>query len=218
MKNQLTLFILWGLLLVSSSVLAQERPNYKKGDQVEIETIEGNKLIGIIQSIDEETIGLETESMGILSLKRGTIKKLRTLSAANFVDGAYWFDHPNRTRYFIAPTAFGLEQGEGYYQNIQLFYNGVGYGFTDNFSVSIGGNFLIDQSNFWLFNPQFSFPVNEKLRLGAGTTIVFLPNDELSSFLYGVATFGTLKANFRTRLRSTCVALPTARQFVSTSR
>jgi len=175
---------------------AQEQSEYLKGDKVEIETIEGTKLIGTIQSIEKVNILLETESMGTVTLEKTKVKKLKVLSKENFVNGQYWFDPPNRTRYFVGPTAFGLKQGEGFYQNIQLFYNGLGYGFTDNFSISAGGNFLIPDARFLLLNPQLSIPVSEIIHAGVGTTAVLLPNDEFSAFLYGVLTIGTPKANF----------------------
>lgn len=164
-----------------------------------IETMDAGQVIGTIQSMDEENIVLETESTGTITLQQTKVKKIKRLTKANFVKGKYWFDHPNRTRYFLGSSGFGLKKGEGFYQNILLFYNGAAYGFSDNFSVAAGGN-LLDWARFLLLSPQFSFPVSEKIHLGTGVTFALLPNGDASAFLYGVATFGTPKANFSVNL------------------
>lgn len=199
MKNRFIVVFI-GLLGFFAPLVAPAQAEYSEGDHVEIETTEGNKLIGTVESIDKEVLLLKTESMGTVTLQKAKVKRLKRLNTENFVNGQYWFDPPNRTRYFLGPTALSLKKGEGFYQNIQLFYNGVGYGFTDHFSVAAGGNFLIPGTRFFLVNPQLAFPVSEIIHAGVGTTLFLLPNEEFSAFLYGVLTVGTPKANFSVNL------------------
>ncbi|MCS3632659.1 hypothetical protein GGP55_003281, partial [Salinibacter ruber] len=46
--------------------------------------------------------------------------------------------NPQSTRYFFAPNAIGIPQGQGYYQNTWVFLNNVNYGATENFSIGAG--------------------------------------------------------------------------------
>lgn len=56
----------------------------------------------------------------------------------NIVDGEYWFPNLHDTRYFFAPTAFGLEEGEGYFSHTFWVIWQFQYGISDNFSVGAG--------------------------------------------------------------------------------
>ncbi|MEZ5070324.1 MAG: hypothetical protein R2751_04985 [Bacteroidales bacterium] len=39
------------------------------------------------------------------------------LQSNDLVEGEYWFSNPHATRYFFGTNGYGLEKGEGYYQN-----------------------------------------------------------------------------------------------------
>ena len=88
--------------------------------------------------------------------------------------GEIIFGNLHDSRYFFSPSAFALEQGEGYSMNAYSLYWAFQYGIDDNFSLGAGasffgltslsakytvpsnaGNFNIAFGWFWVGNPFF---------------------------------------------------------------
>jgi len=107
--------------MLTADVLAQGGNN---GVEVyEIITKDGNKYYGTISSENEEILMLETSSLGMLSIKKESIKSRIKVNEKKYLEGEYWAGNIQSSRYFWGPNAFSLKRGEGYYQNIWVLFN-----------------------------------------------------------------------------------------------
>jgi hypothetical protein len=168
-------------------------------------TVGGDIFIGTLVQEDDEHIVLHIENVGELTMQRVNIRQMTQIDPSRIRDGEYWFVNPQPTRYYFAPNAFGLRDGNGYYQNTLLFFNNVNYGISDRFSI--GGGlaplFLLGASEtpLWVL-PKISVPLaNDKVHLAAGAMLGGLlgtRGDAESRFLglvYGLGTIGTYDNN-----------------------
>ena len=173
-----------------------------------IKLYDGTVLTGNITGISDNSIVLETDAMGKITISALKVKEIEATESENFKNGEYWFPNPNATRYLFAPSAFNLKKGEGYYQNAYLIVNSANYGITDYFSIGGGFEFLtafIEETSPILFlTPKVGFKLNNKFSVGAGTIAGIypyytrdenIPNSKVGGILYGVATYGNLDRN-----------------------
>lgn len=169
---------------------------------VNIETNDGNEYMGIVVAENEESLVLKTENLGEITIKKSNIARRDIIRKEQIKDGDVWFENPQATRYFWAPNAYGLKAGEGYYQNIYVFWNQFTVGLTDNFSL--GGGviplFLLGGGPTPIFGTaKFSVPlVENKVNLGGGALVGAVLGESEATFgiLYGVSTFGDPDKNF----------------------
>ncbi len=199
MKKLLFLIcITCGALLFSTRVIAQENQSSRL---YHIETKDGNSFIGYIISRDSVTITLNALNMGKITIPVLNIKLIKEVRPGELVNGKLLYQNPQATRYFFMPNGYGLKPGEGYYQNILIFFNQMAVGITDNFSV--GGGlvplFLYGGSPtpVWI-TPKFSIPVTKnKFNIGVGALAGTILGVNKSGFgiLYGIATFGSRDTN-----------------------
>lgn len=161
-----------------------------------VETTEGEVLIGTLVSDTDEEVVLDTRRVGDVTLQRTEIERMEPLDPARFRDGEYWFRNPQSTRYFFAPNALGIPEGEGYYQNTWILLNNVNYGVSDHFSIG-GGTipvflFGADAIPVWVLpKVSVSAPQNN-LHLAGGAVLggVVGEASEGVGLLYGSATVG----------------------------
>ena len=181
-------------VLLSHPCFAQEDP-----PKWRIDTQDGNIYVGTILSEDEDTITLQTEMLGVLTIQRDTIIQMVNLdlepAQAPLAFG------PEATRYFWAPSAFGLAKGQGYFQNVWVMFNQFSYGFADYFSLGVGTIplflFAGTASPVWI-TPKVSIPVSsDKVGLGVGALMAtVLSEDEATvGIVYGVVTLGQRERN-----------------------
>jgi hypothetical protein len=193
------LILLFSIFLLFSVCLQAQLPS--DSEMVKIETRDGNEFIGSITSEDSEKIILATESLGEIVILKKNIKSQQLILPGNMRNGKLWFANPQSSRYFWAPNAYGLQKGEGYYQNIWVLWNQFAYGITDNFSL--GGGiiplFLFAGGPTPVFiTPKVSIPVDkDKFNIGAGALIGTVLGQTESGFgiVYGVTTFGSPEKN-----------------------
>jgi hypothetical protein len=193
------LILLFSILLLFSVCVHAQFPS--DSEMVKIETRDGNEFIGSITSEDSEKIILATESLGEIVILKKNIKSQKSILPQNIKDGKLWFANPQSSRYFWAPNGYGLQKGEGYYQNIWVLWNQFAYGITDNFSL--GGGiiplFLFAGGPTPVFiTPKVSIPVDkDKFNIGAGALIGTVLGETASGFgiVYGVTTFGSPDKN-----------------------
>lgn len=90
---------------------------------------------------------------------------------------------------FLTSTAFQLEPGKKLYSNVDLLWNSLDFGVTENFSAGIGV-FLPFMA---IPRAKFSLGVTEKVHLALGTNI-FTVYDfyelNMATHFFGAATFG----------------------------
>jgi len=166
-----------------------------------VETIDGNEYVGKILGDNTVTIKLKTDNIGTITIQRMNIKKIKEIKIELIKNGTVWYENIQSTRYFWAPNGYGLRKGEGYYQNLWIFYNQAGYGFSDNFSVGVGliPLFLFAGAStpVWI-TPKFSIPVKkDKFNLGVGILAATVIGEDNASFgiAYGLTTFGSRDKN-----------------------
>ncbi len=105
-----------------------------------ITTLDGSTNIGRIVSIETEKISFQTDS-GTMTILISKIKKIRQMPVASINNSGYWVPNPNTTRLFFAPTGRMLKKGDGYFQDIYLFFVNAVYGLTDNLTIGGGHPF-----------------------------------------------------------------------------
>ena len=166
-----------------------------------IETQDGNEYIGRIISRDDVLVIFATQSLGDIRIKTSEIVKISEIEPDKLIMGDYWFENPQESRYFWAPSGYGLKSGEGYYQNVWIFFNQFAVGITDNVSIGAGlvPLFLFGGAStpVWI-TPKISIPVSkDKFNLGVGALVGTVIGEENSGFgvAYGMATLGSRDQN-----------------------
>lgn len=165
------------------------------------ETIDGNEYIGQIISQDETFLLVRTETLGVIQIRKATVRRTTPVLHRQVKNGVYWFENPQSTRYFWQANGYGLKKGEGYYQNVWILFNQFTYGITDNFQLGAGllPTFLFGTGYVpvWL-TPKISIPVSrDKFNLGVGALLgtVIGDTDATYGILYGSATLGSRDKN-----------------------
>ena len=200
MKNSIliSLSILLSLLVFNQSFAQEVAQPEKMLSRIEMK--EGNFIIGTIISETNDEITVETTTMGTVNIKRSDIKSIQKLDASRIKKGEYWFPNSNSTRYLFGPTGRNLEKGEGYFQNILIFFNSANYGITDWFSIGAGFESLSTFSGnpIILITPKIGFNITEKLSAGGGffyLNAVGFDVDVSGGIAYGVVTYGSKDSN-----------------------
>lgn len=199
-KKSLYSLLLIGLILFSHHLRAQIAPS----DSIRycIETDDGNAYYGYILAVDDITVNFKTANIGTITIHQAHIKKINALDEDKFIEGKYYHDIFQASRYFWSPNGYGLKKGEGYYQNVWILYNQFSYAISSNFSI--GGGlvplFLFDgaPTPIWVI-PKFSLPVVKDLyNVGVGALAGTILGEEETGFgiLYGVNTIGPPDKNF----------------------
>lgn len=186
------LFLLFLALVFSSPAHAQVTDS----TLIQIETNDGNEFVGKIVAEDSIKIVLKTDNLGEITIKQSDVKSRTIVEVQQIKDGKLWFANPQSTRYFWAPNAYGLKKGEGYYQNIYVFWNQFSFGISDNFSI--GGGiiplFLFGEATPVFITPKISIPIQKnKFSIGAGALLGTIIGDDSGVYglLYGITTFGS---------------------------
>ncbi|MDZ4701656.1 MAG: hypothetical protein SH809_18235 [Rhodothermales bacterium] len=166
-------------------------------------TRDGNEYVGKIVERSAGVIRLETDTIGIVSIPEETIVRMEAVDARRRDSGEIWAENPQSTRYFWGPNGYGLRKGEGYYQNVWIFFNQVSFGLSDFASLGVGiiPIFLwgADDVPIWV-TPKLSFPVvpgEFNLGIGAlaGTVLGTSVGDEAAGIVYGIGTYGSRDRN-----------------------
>lgn len=199
---KIKIHLLITLFLLSASSFAQYSQD--STNLYIVETTDGNQYIGTLISEDDTIIELMTEKLGRLDIRKSEIVSIRKVTQDRIVKGKYWSDHPQASRYFWSPNGYGIPQGEGYYQNIWIFWNQASFGVTDNFSIGVGlvplflfGSGGGEVSPIWLV-PKVSIPIEkDKFNIGLGALIgtVGFNNNTGFGIAYGIGTIGTRDRN-----------------------
>lgn len=165
-----------------------------------IEMTNSNEFLGIIISENDSILQFDSKSLGLINIPVNLIKHREMLNEKKIIDGTYWADNPQASRYFWAPNAFGMKKEEGYFQNVWVLFNQVSYAPSENFTIGFGmvPLFLFNAgvTPIWI-TPKFSFPIKkDKFGMGGGVLLAALAGEnEVFGITYGVATFGNRDRN-----------------------
>jgi len=195
------------LFCLLSIFLLSVLPGYSQGTidtlrVYRIETRDGNTYTGTVISENSNFVILKTEKLGELKIPVSDIESREELKGTQRGGDSYRLLNPQSSRYFLAPSGYGLAKGEAYYQNIWVLFNQFSYGFSNNFSVGLGlvPLFLFDgtATPVWLI-PKISIPLKKQsFHLGAGAFLGTIIGEESDFFglLFGTATLGNPHNNF----------------------
>jgi len=156
---------------------------------VSITTNDGSTFVGRVVGVRSDAIDLQTLA-GRVTIAFATMKPVSAIGIPGHED---WFENPNQTRLFFAPTGKMLKKGEGYFSDYEVLFPGVAYGVTDNISIGGGISLIpagIDNQLFYV-TPKIGFSISPKLNVAIGAIAASVPG-ERSSFgaVYGVGTAG----------------------------
>lgn len=195
----------WIFIILVMPLLSEAQVESDSSRMVYIETIDGNEFNGSMIYEDSTRIELITGTLGKIQIYKKDIKRIKSLTPDKIVRGKVWFDNTQSSRYFWSPNGYGLKEGEGYYQNIWVFWNQASYGFSDYFSIGIGmiplflfGAGAGESTPVWIV-PKFSIPVEkDKFNVGLGVLAgnIGLESDAGFGIAYGLATVGNRDNNF----------------------
>lgn len=193
-----SLMLISVLTFLSLTVKSQNKPDTL---MYRLETTSGNIYTGKILEQDDQKIIFFSDELGEITIFRRNIESLNPLEPGKIKGGKYWSDNPQATRYFFSPNGYGLNKGEGYYQNVWVLFNSFAVGVTDNFSIGAGivplFLFAGAPTPVWI-TPKFSIPVSkDKFNLGGGALIGTILGGDGGGFgiVYGVATAGSKDNN-----------------------
>ncbi len=191
----------WVALLIALIAVYAEGFSQVENGLLHIQTRDGNEYIGELLEENEVSVKLRTLQLGDITIFKSDILRRKEVNKEMLVDGQYWTETLQATRYFWLPNGYGLQKGEAYYQNAWLFFNQASIGLSDNFSIGAGmvPLFLFGGSPtpVWI-TPKFSIPVvKDNFNVGVGALLgtVIGAGDGGFGLLYGVTTFGSRDKN-----------------------
>lgn len=175
------------------------------GQLVELRTEDGNTYVGEVLSLTESDISIQTAALGEITLKRSAIKKVIYKNIEGDSDNnGIPIDYHNSTHYFISPSAFSLQKGQSYYENIGVFFNSYSVGLSNHFTLSGGLELIsplfLQRAPSLYVSPKFSIPFGEKSGgFSVGSTFLAAFGDG-EAFTVGVlqasVTLGNRNNNF----------------------
>lgn len=198
------------MLLLAGSIQAQVDTSYVPY-LIVVEVSDGSIYSGEFIEARNDSIFLEVEGRWIgiavreivsLNNQRTQVKEVTAESSTHSSpDGALttWsFENPNYHRYLFAPSAFMMEKGEGYYQNLYLVGNQMSYAFTDWLTLGAGFEWisLFLGTPILFLTPKVGWKTGEKTGVGAGCFVITMPSDNVFVGIpYGVFTYGNRETN-----------------------
>lgn len=148
-----------------------------------LETKKGDRFIGSVIKIEQTTLTFLFRSEQALNFE---FQELKRVSVYKGVEGVTTSFRP--TYLTVFPTAYNYQQGTWEYQNVDLLWNTLNYGVSDNFSV--GGGFIIPVA--FLARFKLSKPISETLHIALNAqSVVPLIEDSTSPFSV-VSVTGTI--------------------------
>jgi len=187
-------------IATSSPLIAQDtaptREQLRVVDSTKIQVLtmrDGSSLIGRIVAMRADTVDFQT-GIGRVPVAIRDIREVRESEAGRMHEGEYWFNNPNSTRLFFAPTGQMLKKGEGYFADYELFFPGFAYGVTDNFSVGGGVSIFPTgvSEQVYYFTPKVGMSFSDQIHVAAGLLLAGTTggNGGTGGVGYGAGTFG----------------------------
>ncbi|HEU4385336.1 MAG TPA: hypothetical protein VFR85_17760 [Anaeromyxobacteraceae bacterium] len=158
----------------------------------------GQEYEGWVVSQTADTLVLDLSGGGQMTMPMSSVASITERKDVTVrAGGEVWPEDRNRTRYLMAPSAFMLRAGEGYFSQKELLFSEVGYGVTDWLTLSIGGAiplwFVSDGFNL-IGGLKVGVGLGEILHVSAGGSIWWIPGaDPAVTFglVTGTVTIGT---------------------------
>ena len=123
------------LVLTNISIFSQTN---EVGEKYIYEFRDGTTIIGTFIKDEAGNIWIKELDGKETYLPRVMVAQIHKVTDNNLKDGEYWFPNLHDSRYFFSPSAFGLEEGEGYFGHSYWMLWQAQYGVSDNFSIGAG--------------------------------------------------------------------------------
>ena len=150
------------------------------------------QLRGMIIERTDTTLVIKTTSGLEVKVPQTSIISIEPVQG-KFEKGLFIRSDPNYSRLMFSPTGRPLRKGEGYFTDYYVFFPGVSYGFTDNFSVMAGFS-IVPGINFGdqlkYLAPRIGIQLNKSVAISAGALYISFLNEVGAGIAYGVATVG----------------------------
>lgn len=152
---------------------------------------DGMKFFATIVEKHPDEYVFETQYFGTITASFGEIRYLKEVEN-RLRQNDYWIPNPHDSRLFFGPTGRGIPKGEGYWQNIYGYINGINYGVSDNFSI--GTTFFLFpglalENSIYAFTPKISLPIAKNVNMAAGVLYASYFGDQFG-IIYGAGTIG----------------------------
>ena len=186
------------IVIFSSLIFSHEDLINKSNEMVEIETKDGNILLGYIIDSDDNGFTLETKDGLKIMIPKSSVLRSSTLEIKD-KDGRIFRADPNKSLYIFAPSAFPIENKKSYCRDFCVFFPSYNRGFSNNFSLQLGA-FVVPGMSFddvpIVLSGKFSFPEYKSKKFfnasfASGLMYVRLPEFGEDSFGFGIV-FGTM--------------------------
>jgi hypothetical protein len=188
---------------------AQEKVTYVPGTVLQITLLDGSEISGSFVSQDDQTIVVESSSIGKITIDKSKIKSIRKISGENVKKGKVWFENPNPYRYLLGNSAIPKPSRMATYQNVWIFFNSFSYAPLKFMDITAGFELfsLLSKSKdapyVFFLNPRMSTKVVKNLYAGGNVLYVNYFNhsdDDSASFrglgvINGFVTYGTSNLN-----------------------
>lgn len=162
----------------------------------------GSIFIGELLDVSNDSLKFSISELTDIWIKNSNIAKLTVTDWQEIGTEGFSLANQNKTRYFFSPSAYHLEEGSGYYQNIGIFFNAVNVGIGDNTSIGFGTEVVsvLDTGLPTLYiTPKVSKQLDDNTHLAGGLLLGFLGgaffDESVIGIAYGTLTKGTENKN-----------------------
>ena len=164
--------------------------------------IDGGTFRGELLKVSNDSLLFSMSEFSEVWVKNINIIKLTVIEWQEIGTEGFSIANQNKTRYFFSPSAYHLEKGAGYYQNIGIFFNAVNVGIGDNTSIGFGTevlSLLEDGLPTLYVTPKVSKQLDDNTHVAGGLLLGFLGglffDESLIGIAYGGLTKGTENKN-----------------------
>jgi len=180
--------------------IKNQENSYNKYDTISLYSItltNGKFFQSRIKSFTNTNIELDSEIFEGEIILTKDVKRVININEGQKKDIGK-IENPDFSRYFFASTAIPLNKGEGYIQDIHIFYISCNYAFTNHLMVGAGFSYVPEtdmQLNF-LLNGRVNYKLTEKFYLSGGGLYYndgAMSKTELLGYANG--TYGTKNTN-----------------------
>ena len=159
--KKIIVIIIFGLITSTNSF----SQNNEVGMKFVYEFRDGTVITGTFVRDEGGNIYINDLKGEEIYLPKVMVAQIHVVTDDNLKGGEYWFPNLHDTRYFFSPSAFGLEEGEGYFNHSYWFLWQAQYGLSDNFSIGAGTTPIGVPSSL---NAKFSFEINNNYNYAVG--------------------------------------------------
>jgi len=167
-----------------------------------IKLLDGTQIKGTVVQRDAASILVQTTSGLEVRVPLDKIDSQRFVKVGSDEE-KYTRSDPNYSRLMFGPTGRPLKKGDGYISDYYIFFPGVSYGFTNNFTMMAGfsvvpGVGFVDQLKF--ISPKLGIQRSDRMAVSVGALYISFGGEYAAGIAYGVATFGSIDKSFTTGL------------------